>query len=260
MTKSLPQAGRQTTAATTGFVHARIDGPGGLHLFIDGNQKISGWDPKPNAFSLPQIESCPGSTPTCRSGCYVHALEKHQPDLHALYRHNFETIKEILVWRGGHNAWAVVLGSWISEHCADVGFRWHVSGDLFSKAYAEFIYNVWYQSNNINHWIYTRSFYDADQLPMGMSVNLSADKDNYPAARARLNQGVGHRICYYTDDGHVPADLPDGSVIFPDYSLRGNTEWRDSLPEHQRKMLCPVDMYGKSEKHRCGPCKKCIDP
>ena len=215
-----------SSAASTDFVSVEVVGPDGVKLYIDGNQKVSGWIPKPNAFSLVQIEDCPGSTPTCRASCYVHGLEANAKSTHDLYRHNSKTIREILA--SPHAAqWAHLMADWITENAPDIGFRWHVSGDLFSAEYAAFVATVIAWSPAVRHWIYTRSF----QLTAAfvglknLSLNYSVDRDNLADAmtcfHAHASVGSPVRLCYLvTDDGITPA-LPDGSVVFPDYALRG---------------------------------------
>ena len=69
-----------TSAATTAFCAERVGGPGGF-LWIDGNGKITAGngtleEPKPNAFSLVQVEDCPGATSSCKTACYVHNLQE----------------------------------------------------------------------------------------------------------------------------------------------------------------------------------------
>lgn len=294
MTTHLPVVG--SSAATTTFCVAELEGRDGRKLYIDGNRKITAGngtykDPKPNAFSLVQIEDCPDSTPTCRASCYVHGLEAAAKSTHDLYRHNSKTIREILaaadgigfdptnpdaVWWGHHFA------AWITEHAAG-GFRWHVSGDLFAPEYAWWVANVVALSPTVRHWIYTRSHYmsasfvdprTGAMLP-NIAVNYSVDRDNYELSRkyveAHAAIGAPVRLCYMvTGDGAVPSDLPEGSVLFPDYSLRGarntrpaeqrsSSTWYQSLTSAQRRMVCPVDFYGKSDGTRCGPCSKCLD-
>jgi hypothetical protein len=72
----------------------------------------------------------------------------------------------------------------------------------------------------------------------------------------------GLRLCYLTGDGKVPDDLTDGSVIFPDYNLRGGTragqEWFAGLSPQYKSFVCPVDFRGKAENRRCGPCDRCM--
>jgi len=253
-----------TTAPTTAFVKAQITGPGGHHLWIDGNQKITAGNgtfasPRPNAFSLVQVKDCPGSTPACRASCYVHNLEKHAPAIHRLYAHNSRTIRMILDGlRCSSLDWARTMADWITANCAG-GFRWHVSGDVFSEAYAQWIVQVCRRSPGVRHWIYTRSFDLVEELNQATNlvVNLSADADNYDAAE-RLAAETGLRVCYMTTNGTVPGSLQPGDVIFPDYSLRGNETWRRGLPLAERRMICPVDFFGKSESIRCGVCRKCM--
>lgn len=258
-----------TTAPVTAFCAAKVEGPYGF-LWIDGNGKITAWngtisEPRPNAFSLVQVEDCPGATETCKASCYVHNLEKHAPDTHALYRHNSQTIRRILAY-GGDVAvtWAGIFGEWITKECLG-GFRWHVSGDVFSARYAQWIALVCSYSPSVNHWIYTRSFSPSILSPLAatrnLALNLSCDVDNYTEAAALAPQ-YGARLCYLTLDGFVPAGLPRGSVIFPDYALRGGTTagvaWFASLPPEYKSFVCPVDYHGKDENRRCGPCDRCL--
>lgn len=255
-----------TSAAATAFCAAKIE-LGDDFLWIDGNGKITAGNgtldsPKPNAFSLVQIEDCPGSTETCRASCYVHGLEKHAPETHALYRHNSQMIRKIVASiNGSAFYWAVHMAEWIAANCAG-GFRWHVSGDVFSDRYAQWISLVCSRSPLVNHWIYTRSLGSVKFLRApNLVVNISCDADNYADAkeaswRDRL------RLCYLTQDGTVPDDLPDGSVIFPDYALRGGNptgaEWFAGLSPQYKSFVCPVDYHGKSEQRRCGPCDRCL--
>lgn len=296
MSTKLPVIG--SSAATTAFCAAKLEGPGG-HLWLDGNAKVTAAngsyaDPKPNAFSLEaqavhnreaqnnahdlSMEHCPGSTSVCRASCYVHGLEKHARDTYDLYRHNSKTIREILAGpQAGY--WALLMAEWIKTNAAG-GFRWHVSGDVFAIEYAAFIARVVSLSVDVEHWIYVRSFDLIGPLLEceNLSINLSCDRENYLEALEAYRY-VGElkataaseteypvatvRLAYLTDDGNVPADLPPGSIIFPDYSFRArNGEepvWFQSLPAHHKKMVCPVDLWGKSEVRRCGPCHKCID-
>lgn len=256
-----------TSAAITTFCAAKIEGPGGF-LWVDGNGKITAGngtldDPKPNAFSLVQIEDCPGATDACKASCYVHGLQKHAGDTHALYRHNSKEIRRIL--DGPHPVdWAWRLGDYIVENCHG-GFRWHVSGDVFSDQYARWIADVCRASPGVRHWIYTRSFARGTLTALAdtrnLTLNLSCDRDNYAKA-APLAEHYGARLCYMTQTGEVPGDLPDGSVIFPDYNLRGGTElgqaWFGGLPQQYKSFVCPVDYHGKAENRRCGPCDRCL--
>jgi hypothetical protein len=284
----LVQIGRASSAAKTEFVATQVEGPGGA-LWIDGNQKVTRDNgsyaaPRPNAFSLlagngdrgdepgHEREHCPGSTATCRASCYVHGIVKHAGSTYDLYRQNSEMIRRIM--RQGAHAWASLLGDWISEN-APGGFRWHVSGDVYSSEYAHWIAEVCRASGDVQHWIYTRSFRYVRPLAEvatfrggNLALNLSADVDNYDDAFATWqllmsSGGAAPRICYLTRDGKVPDDLPHGSVTFPDYPLRWadgapRPAWLDELTPFQRRGVCPTDLRGKSEQRRCGPCDLCL--
>jgi len=241
-------------------------------FYFDGNGKITrengNFDqPVANAFSLVQVQDCPYATPTCKSVCYVHKLEEAEKEIHNAYRHNSSEIRKVLTDITWFHDVSFAFAFWIEQYCS-LGFRWHVSGDLFSLHYAQFVGEVCRTAQDVPFWIYTRSF---DFLwPLltprieNLTINLSADKDNYRNALL-MHKEYGLRICYLTVEGEIPDDLPDGSVIFPSYELRGrdlsrpkDAPWWQSLNQRQRKMVCPPDFFGQSEKLRCGPCKKCL--
>jgi hypothetical protein len=279
--KKLPVVG--STAATTAFCGDRIDGLGGTHLFVDGNSKITRDNgtferPEPNAFSLEAaaiggIEHCPGSTATCRAACYVGELNKAQAALYETYRHNSREIRVILADPELAADWVMRMASWITMH-ASGGWRWHVSGDVYSLDYARWIRDVCLESPTVRHWIYTRSFEFLAPLVEvsthrggNLAINLSADADNYrEATRASLLAVQPPlRLAYLTVDGTVPETLLPGDVIFPDYMLRprqhatlAESDWWQTLTQAQRKSVCPVDAFGKGPSNRCGPCAKCL--
>lgn len=251
-----------TTAASTDFVSTRLDGPGWYYLYLDGNQKISGWRPTPNAFSLVQVKDCPGSTPVCRASCYVHHLEEHQPQIHDLYRHNSQTIRSILLDPATASGWARCLGEWITENAPrEIGFRWHVSGDVFSPEYAAWLVLVCEHSPDVRHWIYTRTLEAVPDLitAENLTVNVSADDDNYVLA-SLVARRYNLRICYMGTRYCVPVTLRKGDVLFSDYAYRRDLDWLVRQPKSNQRAICPVDFLGKSEEHRCGPCQKCIRP
>jgi hypothetical protein len=256
----------------TQFAHARVPLWADLAFYIDGNSKIT-WDngtyaePKPNAFSLPHIATCPGSTERCRTSCYVHGLKQNAPEVYRLYELNEMALHRVLCNSGAGHAAAKILGSWIFLH-ASGGFRWHVSGDVFSRKHALWITEVCHYAFGVPFWIYTRSLEFVQYLHgLNLTVNISADAHNYARA-APLARKVGARLCYLVSapDEVIP-DLPTGSVIFPDYPLRGRSlpiateaPWWQSITLEQKRMVCPADFFGQSEEHRCGPCQKCLRP
>jgi hypothetical protein len=263
-----------STAKQTAFCVDSVQGPGGV-LWLDGNGKVTAGNgtlanPVPNALSLAHIEGCPGSTAICRASCYVHGLKAAQPALYRTYEHNSRMVQGILEMRHRDAIkWASLMADYISKNCKH-GFRWHVSGDIFSKGHAMWIAEVCRMSPQVRHWIYTRSFDLMEPLcdvaltelnDGNLVVNLSADAENYAAA-LEASLRTSYRICYLTTDGKVPPELKRTDVIFPDYHLRskdGDTpQWFANLLPFHKKMVCPVDFHGKSEARRCGPCSRCM--
>lgn len=255
---------------STTYVFTEVPIGDGLTLYVDGNSKITVSngtydEPKPNALSLPHISTCPGATKQCMKSCYVFGLQQNAPEVYKKYAQNERALHRIMLSSVGVLASAELFGKWISENCPG-GFRWHVSGDVMHDRHARWISMVVRNSTKVNHWIYTRTL-DAIPTLIGfdnLTVNISADADNYAGARGVAKQS-GARICYLTHDGTLPDDLEDDDVILPDYSLRGRDmdkpiehPWWQSLSQKHKKMVCPPDFFGQSERHRCGPCKKCL--
>lgn len=263
-----------TTAPTTTFCVAKAGTiiPG-LFLWVDGNQKISMGgtyiEPLPNALSLRYIDDCPYASETCKKACYVQGLSLHAPSVYALYEHNSDMLRAAMrhakdgLTRDA-NALARGLAGWINRNCSN--FRWHVSGDVFSEGYANWIVTVCLLTPTVQHWTYTRSLPYIKNLALAnnITINVSCDADNYQDA---LNHdwedvpgGAGRvNFTYLTTTGEIPDEISLlTNVIFPDYSLRGDMGWRASLPAMLRKTICPVDFHGKSEKNNCRSCRKCL--
>jgi hypothetical protein len=191
----------------------------------------------------------------------VHGLEEASRWTWEHYRENERAVHELL--KGSGRFAAKTLAKWISANCKE--FRWHVSGDVFSWAYAEWIDEVCQRSPDTLFWIYTRSFdFVAAFGAENLIVNLSADRDNLREAQQCQRWYPTTRICYMCSGEPLP-ELPPGSVIFPDYMLRGrklaeptDAPWWQSLTQDQREMVCPADFFGQSESYRCGVCRKCM--
>lgn len=259
-----------STASTTKFCAEWLDHHD-RHLLIDGSTKIACdgtyEDPVPNALSLVHGKDCPGSTETCRAECYVHGLKDAQPDLFERYQDNSRTLREILADEALSIEWAAALATWINRR-ARGGWRWHVSGDVIGLDHAEWIRNVCRLTPRVTHWIYTRSLWTIPTLVQApnLVVNVSADSDNYIGAKFAA---VYHRLrlCYLATEEmpFLSGNLPDGSVVFPGYALRGRgmekpTDhwWWKQLKPRERKMVCPADFFGKSRSLRCAVCRRCL--
>lgn len=260
------------------LVELRILMPDGkmIPLWLDGNSKITldngTFDqPAANALSLVHKRDCPLATPICKSVCYVNKLEQREAEVYEKYVINSRNIRLILANPGYFLVALWAVSDYIKKSCRG-GFRWQVSGDIFSMAYARFIREVCRMSPEVPHWLYTRSLAYLDPLldVENLVVNLSADEDNWPEVRS-FARTHNLRPCYLAiRDDSVPDDLPDDSVIFPSYSLRNRSLDNDSdagwiwfnfvLTARGRRMICPADFFGQSERFRCGVCRKCLKP
>lgn len=274
MTRTLPLAPTQFCSATVPLF-------AGLEFWIDGNGKVTRGngtfaEPRPNAFSLPAASvddpyshvggrACPGSTPACRASCYVRGLARAQPALYARYQSNADALAIALSTEQGFCFSAMRLAAWIEDNAAG-GFRWHVSGDVLHARHAEWIVEVCSLAPSVPFWIYTRTLDCVAALTRAdnLAVNVSADVDNFIDARA-IALRYGARLCYLVENAAPIPALPGGSVIFPDYALRGrdlevptDAPWWQSLTHEQRVQVCPADFGGQSESARCGPCRKCL--
>jgi hypothetical protein len=254
----------------TAFISTSVDVAPGLALTIDGNGKVTTggtWaEPEPNALSLPPVATCPGSTAACRASCYVRGLQRSAPEVFATYARNEGVLHRLLFSPALFRSIAAALGSWIAGHCPG-GFRWHVSGDVMHEWHARWIAAVCAESPRVQHWIYTRTLGAVPTLAAvpNLAVNVSADAENYSAARMVADHW-NTRLCYLCRPGDVvpPVDLRAGDVVFPAYALRGRdlTEptaapWWAALDARQRAMVCPADFFGQSEERRCARCRRC---
>jgi hypothetical protein len=257
----------------TQFTFAKVPLWGETAFYLDGNSKIT-WDngtyekPGVNAFSLPHISTCPGSTERCRKSCYVWGLRKHAPEVYEKYELNELALHASLMVEHKMHESSEALAAWIEEN-AKGGFRWHVSGDVTSLRHARWILSVCRLAPDVNFWIYTRTL-DAVHIltqAQNLGVNVSVDRHNW-AEGSRVAKETGARLCYLVSeiDEVLPA-LPEGSVIFPDYPLRGRSlpiatdaPWWQSISIEQKRMTCPADFFSQSEANRCGPCRKCLFP
>jgi len=261
----------------TQFCGAHVELWDDLRLFVDGNSKITRENgtyenPTPNAFSLPHISTCPGSTEICRKDCYVHGLEKHAPALYAEYRNNERVLHSIMLSTNRVRRSAEIFGDWITMN-ARKGFRWHVSGDVIHERHARWIVEVCRSASRVPFWIYTKTFEVVPVLleAQNLTVNLSADRQNLYTARQTwsafaIDARGRLRFTFMSDDGSVPEDFVDMfDVIFPDYPQRGrdladpttHPFWQ-SLDISARRKVCPADFFGQSHANRCGPCRKCL--
>jgi len=145
-----------------------------------------------NAFGLPsgKAYSCPGQTSICEKVCYAGKLEKIFTGFRNVMLENWEAVKNAT-----EEELFTALSNMIDEfrkECDKKGapkaFRIHHDGDFFSIDYAEAWRRVIDANEDIQFWVYTRSFTPALNVvpyfvPWGMewpnlAFYLSVDSDN----------------------------------------------------------------------------------
>lgn len=213
-----------------------------------GNEKLGR---RVGTFSLPAVHTCHlGSTPTCRSLCYADSPQSHfvGPVVQNRYWANLTFSK---------------ADRFVAEMTARVtkkrlsAFRWHVSGDLYSVAYAARVLAVMRGTPGTPAYIYTRAWKDAGvravvaqmvALPH-VQVWFSCDRDSGPppavpgARRAYLQVLPGDEPAY-------PVDL-----VFRDRRARAVVAKRVA-----GALVCPVE-NGATKNVTCEKCRVCFtDP
>jgi hypothetical protein len=158
-----------------------------------------------NAFSLPSGRnySCPGATKVCETVCYAGKLEKQYPAFRNLALHNWELLSGasetemyILLWE---------MVEEFSQECAKHNiskvFRWHADGDIFNADYARAIARTCNAHEDVQFWIYTRSFKFVEyiyNIP-NLGVYLSVDTENKERALETKEKFPNVRFAYLAE-------------------------------------------------------------
>jgi protein gp88 len=229
------------------FVSAFLkgDGVGSVirPLLVLGNDKLS---PSVAHFDLPAGLTCPGKSKLCYRRCYA--------------RHNrfaYPQVQERLRWCYEQSKRGDFVNRMVGElyRKGIVIMRWHVSGDIFSQAYARKMLEIIGRSPHTTFWAYTRSWRVASIAPIlqaisfmpNMKLWFSADMETgYPE-----NIPDGVRVAWMQT--LAAENTEDADLIFLDYPLR-----RQSLPLHVIDKVCPVEKPdGKKKGITCATCRFC---
>ena len=176
------------------------------------------------SWSLQAVETCPGSVgsdgklvPAC-SGCYATTGMYHFGAVKAVRADNKEA------WRD--DGW---VDSMVSQLSKDTHFRWFDSGDIYSLALAEKVYQVMVRTPHVKHWLPTRM----------------AKFDKFRPILAAM-QRLDNVMVRFSSDSVGGEYTPGvhGSVIIPD---------ADSAPDGVS--VCPAYSQGG----KCVDCRKCYD-
>jgi hypothetical protein len=198
-------------------------------LLVAGNDKLA---PSVMHFDRPAGVTCPGKSRLCYSRCYARRN-----------RFAYPQVKERLLWSYEQSK----RGDFV-ERMSDELYRkgillmrWHVSGDIYSPAYARKILEIVGRSLHTTFWLYTRSWRVKTIFPLvkalslmpNMKLWLSADADTgYPANGTTAGQrGVAHRRSVVKSHALI-TDNCGGGTMPP-----GTEEIR---PMEQTKSSCPA--------------------
>ncbi len=162
-----------------------------------------------NSFGISAIDSCPGSTESCRKACYAAKLENAWSTVRAQMADNLAALRAAKTT----DRMAGLLYEMIDEYRQEVmrlrtrldlpiplSFRIHWDGDFFSVAYAKAWRTVILSNPDIQFWVYTRSFTArCNVVPTlvdipNLALYLSADADNNELAMSVAEQYADVRL------------------------------------------------------------------
>jgi hypothetical protein len=209
------------------------------NLLQKGNKKVGEniWH-----FSLPAGETCPGRSGACRV-CY--AMQG---------RYRTATVRDVLA----RNLEASRENDFACRMAAEVERRWcrvvrvHVSGDFYSREYAEKWLEVVRRCPDVTFYAYTRSWRVEAILPVlaelagleNFRLWFSADADTGAPPEVE-----GARVAWLMQDAEEV--IEDADLIFRDKPLRKVKARRIGLT-----LVCPTE-NGSNVHSDCGTCKVC---
>lgn len=190
-------------------------------------------------WSLPAGLTCPGATDVCQSNCYAKRGRYHFAKVQEALQWNYEqSLRDDFVNR---------MTREIQEQGVLV-LRIHVSGDFYSKAYAEKWLTIIKRFPRMRAYFYTRSWRVPEIVPTlrkmaGLSTCrawFSVDKD------ASIKAPKNVRLAYLQVDDELPAD---SELILRVRRLRKTLA---ELPQ-----ICPAETpQGKGQN--CAGCQRCF--
>jgi Gene product 88 len=212
-------------------------------LLVAGNDKLG---QMVMHFDIPAGLSCPGKSSLCHGKCY--ALKK---------RFLFPQVQERLRW----SYLQAKRSDFPDRMCRELYrkgvllMRFHVSGDIFSPAYARKILEIVRRSTHTSFWLYTRSWRvkniapvinDLSLLP-NMKLWMSADSETgYPDFVPE-----GARVAWMKTEEEEDVERSD--LIFLDHPLR-----RKTIPLTIIDKVCPTETpEGHAKGISCATCRYC---
>ena len=230
-------------------------------LRLTSASKVREWPAQANGFSLPAIrEVCVFATPTCWRGCYAKRGRMGFPTPQQAFMANYRALTKARTAERMAEL-LIELLDWMKFGI----FRIHVSGEFFSREYAEAWRLTCEEYADAQFWSYTRSR-DVGVLTTlaeiaNMRILLSCDRDNWQDMLDVSEEFPSFGLSYYTVGEYPPRRLYEqgravsaptepGLVVFPDPSVRRSL----SLPG-----TCPTEVASNPwPKHEaCVRCQRC---
>lgn len=193
-----------------------------------------------HAWSLPAVTTCPGRTSVCEGVCYSNNRG----------RFRFEQVKERLAWNlkmSRRKDFVDLMSKEIGRRGCQV-IRVHVSGDHYSREYAEKWLAVMKRKPKPRYFFFTRSWRIVDIAPVLEEMALlpqcrvwySIDREAMPD---KVPKGV--RLAYLqTQEGEEP------ELLDLRFAVRRLRNKRTPLP-----LLCP---HERGVAENCGDCGRCF--
>ena len=183
------------------------------------------------SWSLEAVSTCPGSILSGTKGKLVEACSKCYANK-GFYR--MKTVKDVRINNKEDWKRSDFEADMIAYLDTQRYFRWFDSGDIYTLALAEKIYNICKKTSWVKHWIPTRSYKFKKYLPI------------FNKLKALCNVSV--RYSSDSIKGEYTKGL-HGSTIIPK-----DPKDFDPSPEFLREAFICGTRYRKGS---CGPCRAC---
>ena len=167
-----------------------------------GNRKMG----RVMSFSLPPGKTCAYDVP-CGPDCYANKMCRIYPTVRASWEYNYKLLQG--------DCWGDIF---VDDIVAAINkkniklFRWHVGGDIFSKAYLDNICLIAKKVPDTQFWAFTKQFNILDgytgKIPKNLTIILSIWPPHLPSDELKEKYG-----CCYFQDKEETYVVPDDAFV-----------------------------------------------
>ena len=209
-------------------------------LLQQGNSKLGR---AIHVWSIPAVDTCPGSTTICRKLCYA-----------VRHRFRFDSVKRRLAWNRQQSRRSDFVERMIAEIRSSgvLVLRLHVAGDFYDAEYVRKWLTIVKRSPRARFYGYTRSWRIAsiapalEKLAACSAMRLWYSVDDESGVPATVPTAV--RIAHLQTTSIMPPSGVD--LVFRPQRLR-------TLPE--LPIVCDSEtVSGKQQSVTCGSCGRCF--